>query len=73
MVALPSARTSKLRRTGNNGEPGAFAYGQPASMGGPGGAGSSGQTPAGGRGGGATQTGQPGGPGGGGLVIVYAW
>ena len=66
--------------------PAAFAYGAPASMGGPGGAsatvaaggaGASGQTPAGGGGGGgATQTGQTGGLGGlggGGLVIIYEW
>ena len=63
-----------------------FAYGQPASMGGPGGAsataaaggaGAGGQTPGGGGGGGgATQTGQSGGLGGlggGGVVIIYEW
>ena len=65
--------------------PAAFAYGTPASMGGPGGAsstsgpggaGATGQLPAGGGGGGAAQTGQSGGLGGlggGGVVIVYEW
>jgi hypothetical protein len=63
-----------------------FAYGTPASIGGPGGAAASsgpggagavGQTPAGGGGGGgAASTGQPpgpGAPGGAGLVLVYEW